>query len=546
VTDLSDPFTRADAGSPGGSWTQVIALAQLSSNAILYTDPSAMYVHGTSLAGVSQYQKASYGGLTDANVNRPYFVFRYNDSSSPFYTVRFISDSNTVEWRSHTSSADTAGTLIDSAALTIGATATFGVTLDDTGNNTIVRVWNSPTGLPVSASNWDGDTSPDLTFTANPGAADDSGLVVGWGGTSDNVFTMTMDDWFGGDTPSGIVLPTLGRVLDIALAADWKPQAWHFPLATDLALDDFPEGGAPSGAISGATTITFSATGVLTGTGALSGAATLTFSPSGTIQGFAPITGATTLTFSPSATLTGAGALVGATMLTFSPSATLTGAGALVGSTTLTFAPSATLTGTGALTGTATITFSPSGTLTDASGGSGDMTGSSSITFTAVGVITGTGDLAGSTTLTFSASGALSDASAPAPEPTTQTGAGSSGHRPKQRQRLYVEIDGQQFLVDSANEARQLLEHARALAERQADAKADKAVKVLRRKDAVPVVQIAAPVIDVSRALAPDLAPLIADIERLYKRAAETAELRLLLARQLADEDDDDDVLLLI
>lgn len=138
--------------------------------------------------------------------------------------------------------------------------------------------------------------------------------------------------------------------------------------------------------------------------------------------------------------------------------------------------------------------------------------------------------------LGFAASG--SDAP-PIVVEATQTPAG-------RRRRLYVEIDGQSFSVDTEAQAVQLLQRARALAEHQAEQKAEIATKRLRRKEIVPRVQLTIPEITVSPDLQAVTAPLIADIERLYNKAAELAELRLLLARQMADEEDDDDVLLLI
>lgn len=128
----------------------------------------------------------------------------------------------------------------------------------------------------------------------------------------------------------------------------------------------------------------------------------------------------------------------------------------------------------------------------------------------------------------------------PEPEPTpTVTPAGKARKR-----RYYVEIDGQQFLVDSEPEARQLLEHARALAERQAEQLADKAVRKLTRKRKVPRVRIDAPVVKASPEL--DLSPLIADINRLYRQAAVNAELRLRLAQLEREEQDEEDELLLL
>jgi hypothetical protein len=130
----------------------------------------------------------------------------------------------------------------------------------------------------------------------------------------------------------------------------------------------------------------------------------------------------------------------------------------------------------------------------------------------------------------------------PVPATTTPTPAGKS----RQRRRYFVEIDGQRFDVASVAEAAELLQRARAIAERQAEEKSERVTKVLRRKRQVPKVRIAQPEIVVSPALKADVAPLIADIERLYRRAEVEAELRLLLLRSMAEDDDEDDVLLLI
>jgi hypothetical protein len=134
----------------------------------------------------------------------------------------------------------------------------------------------------------------------------------------------------------------------------------------------------------------------------------------------------------------------------------------------------------------------------------------------------------------------------PTPDPVTgQTPAGSNRKR-----RYFLEIDGQHFAVANAAEAEQLLQQARALAERQVEKLADTAVKKLKRKTTVPVVEIPAPAVAVSSDLRAELAPIIADIERLYRQAAVTAEIRLRIAlndrRQRALDDDDEDVLLLI
>ncbi len=122
--------------------------------------------------------------------------------------------------------------------------------------------------------------------------------------------------------------------------------------------------------------------------------------------------------------------------------------------------------------------------------------------------------------------------------------AGSS-KRKHHKRRQYVEIDGQSFEVASAQEALDLLQRARALAEREAESAAEQAAKAVPRGTKVRPVEVKAPEITASPEIAQDLAPIIADIQRLYAKAAETAELRMLLERQMDEEDEDELILLL-
>jgi hypothetical protein len=129
----------------------------------------------------------------------------------------------------------------------------------------------------------------------------------------------------------------------------------------------------------------------------------------------------------------------------------------------------------------------------------------------------------------------------PEPEQLAQTPAGKASRR------YFVEIDGQHFNVDSAQQAVELLQRARAIAEHQAEQKSERVTKQLKRKPVVPKVKIAAPDILVSPAIKAQVAPLIADITRLYDKAALNAEMRLLMFKAMRDEDDDEeDVLLLL
>lgn len=131
-----------------------------------------------------------------------------------------------------------------------------------------------------------------------------------------------------------------------------------------------------------------------------------------------------------------------------------------------------------------------------------------------------------------------------------QTAGGIS--RQRRHHRLYVEIDGQQFPVNSSAEAIELLNHARALAEKKAEESAQLAEKrvrraIKRRGIEVPKLKIETPAISVSPEIKAQAAPVIADITRLYERSAMDAEIRLLLMKQLQqDQDDEEDDLLLL
>jgi hypothetical protein len=129
----------------------------------------------------------------------------------------------------------------------------------------------------------------------------------------------------------------------------------------------------------------------------------------------------------------------------------------------------------------------------------------------------------------------------PTPDPAPAvTPAGSSRKR-----RHYVEIDGQQFDVANASEALQLLDRARALAERAAESKAKKVEAKAARAQKPRPIRIQAPKIAASPELAIDLAPIRKDIARIYDSAAAEAELRLLLLRAI-EEDEEEAILLLM
>jgi hypothetical protein len=131
----------------------------------------------------------------------------------------------------------------------------------------------------------------------------------------------------------------------------------------------------------------------------------------------------------------------------------------------------------------------------------------------------------------------------PTPEPeTAQTPAGR-----KRKRRYFVEIDGQTFIAEDEGHARAILDRAAELAANAAETAAEEIVgkrlaKSLTRK--VLPVRIDVPLIETSAPI--DLAPYEKRIREAYARAAELAELRLLLARQKALEDEEEALLLLL
>lgn len=118
-----------------------------------------------------------------------------------------------------------------------------------------------------------------------------------------------------------------------------------------------------------------------------------------------------------------------------------------------------------------------------------------------------------------------------------------AGRRTKRR--YYVEIDGQQFDVANAADALQLLDRARALAERAAETAATKVQAKAARAAKPRPIRLQAPKVVASPELQIDLAPIRQDLARIYDRAGAIAELRLLLQRAI-EEDEEEAILLLM
>lgn len=120
--------------------------------------------------------------------------------------------------------------------------------------------------------------------------------------------------------------------------------------------------------------------------------------------------------------------------------------------------------------------------------------------------------------------------------------AGTAAGR-RRRRRYYVEIDGERFLVDTAEEAAALLAQAATLAAKAADIAAQAVVEAR-----LPRVRRLAKVARIS--LRPRIATDVpqtdevqrarAAIQRIYDEAAQRAELLLLLERQAVEQDEQD------
>ena len=123
----------------------------------------------------------------------------------------------------------------------------------------------------------------------------------------------------------------------------------------------------------------------------------------------------------------------------------------------------------------------------------------------------------------------------PAP-PVVDTPSQKGAGRSKRRRRYFVEIDGQEFDVDDIEEARQLLDKAKALAS-QVVTEARNSITV---KPGLKVPQIRTP----NKELVPAIQEARKEIRDLYAELQRDLEIRFLIAR--ADEDEEEAVIRLL
>jgi hypothetical protein len=197
---FSDNFDRADGASLGANWSEEAGDASIFSNTYRLVTGSfgvVTSVHNTSTGSTTQYIKISLSGI---DVQYPWVVFRYLNSSSGYYTLQMDGNTGTVDWYYFSDATDASGDAIGSGGTfgsdLVGDTIAF--TITGTGTSTVVRGWLNPTGLPSAADNWNGDTTPEFTLTDDPATAANTGQLVGIGGQTGTANTVRINDFFGG------------------------------------------------------------------------------------------------------------------------------------------------------------------------------------------------------------------------------------------------------------------------------------------------------------------------------------------------------------
>jgi hypothetical protein len=196
---FSDNFDRANSASLGANWTEAAGDASIAGNQVelqsaAYAQITLAYT-GTACSTVNQYVKADTTGGQMLGI-----VLRYTDASSPLYVVVFDKNEGRIDWKRY-SDASTSTETVQSQAFTLDFSATYGVTITGTGASTAVRIWKNPTGLPTAADNWDGDSTPDVSFSNDPSSAVNTGSYAGLAGQQNSAASIYYNNFFGGDIP---------------------------------------------------------------------------------------------------------------------------------------------------------------------------------------------------------------------------------------------------------------------------------------------------------------------------------------------------------
>ena len=127
-----------------------------------------------------------------------------------------------------------------------------------------------------------------------------------------------------------------------------------------------------------------------------------------------------------------------------------------------------------------------------------------------------------------------------------RTGAGKSR---RQSQRVVVEIDGEDFIAESPEEAQAILDQAKEAAEEKAKVAIERATKA-RNRPTRKVMADARKALELPAISAPDLGGYAEEISRqiedIYQSAIQTIEVAALLRKRELEEEDDEDILMLL
>ena len=196
ASPATDDFNR---GSLGANWTVADGGAIIAGSTELnFTEGSfgeniIFYSAGVTSDGAGYVTFTRRDGAT-----YPMAIFRYTNSTSPFYALEF--SNSDVTWVRRSQIGGTNATVGSTTSAVLGDNVRIGITYTGTGTSTEIRVWNlgSLASTPTTASNWDGDTTPDVSWTDNPASPVDTGGYVGLGCYQGSANAGFMDDFFAG------------------------------------------------------------------------------------------------------------------------------------------------------------------------------------------------------------------------------------------------------------------------------------------------------------------------------------------------------------
>lgn len=203
LAEFSDDFQRGDESPITTPWTVISGAVNLVDNEAFSPNPFDNGVRAAAYTSeacttVNQYVKITITASTGAN-NRGGAAFRYTDGSSPIYVLRADDLNDQLQWIRQATPGGSEDT-IDFEAHAVSWPLTLGVTLEGTGDSTVMRVWISPTdNTPTDAATWDAGAA-DYTLDANPASPVNTGSFVGFEGLG-AFGDLGWDDFYGGDIP---------------------------------------------------------------------------------------------------------------------------------------------------------------------------------------------------------------------------------------------------------------------------------------------------------------------------------------------------------